>query len=848
VRVLLLAGLRFHLRRRAQLALTVAGVALGVAVVAAMHLAIESARRGFELSNEAVFGHVSHSVEGGPAGLEAALHARLRLAVPEIPAAPVVSGRVVPEGGTRAVTLLGVDPFAESAFRRRSPTQGGSAALAALLTRPGGVLASAGTAARLGVTPGRPFGVRAGGRAVTLVLLDVVEPRDALDAAGLDDVLVADIATAQEVLGRLGRLSRIDLALPVPEAGGAVLLERVRDLLPAGVRLREGAARAQVRREMTRAFYLNLRMLSLLALLVGLFIIYNAMTFAVVQRRALIGTLRAVGLTRREVLVAVLGEAGALGAVATVLGLPAGIALARHLLALITRTVDDLYFATAVRDFALVPEALVWPAALGIVGSVAAALVPALEATRIPPRAALTASHLEARARGAMPRLAGLGMCTALASLLCLAGGERSLQGAFAALFLLVATATLWTPVATVGASRALERLAGVPGGAAGALGAMAVRGLRTGLSRNAVAVAALMVALATTVGVAVMVASFRLSLQHWLDTTLAADVYVAVPGRDAGAALPPRLAGAARRLPGVHAVSLSRDVEVSTSFGDVWLKAVSVDGPRYRGLQVVDGDAARAWAALVAEAAVLVSEPFAWRHRLSPGMPLTLHTARGPRPFRVAGVFRDYGSERGMLLMGLPAYRAHFRDAGITGLGLTLAPDVEAALITERLRALAGPGQALQIRDQAWIRDASMRIFDRTFAITRVLQWLATGVACIGVLGALMALALERAREMAVLRAQGLTARELLAMLTVQTACMGLVAGVLSLPLGTLLSLVLVHVVNRRAFGWGMEFHLPPEVLVHTLLVALAAALLAGLYPAWRMASTPPAVAVRGV
>jgi putative ABC transport system permease protein len=846
--VLLLAGLRFHLRRRAQLLLTVAGVALGVAVVAAMHLAIESARRGFELSNEAVFGNVSHTVEGGPAGLDEALYTRLRLALPQVPAAPVVSGRVVPEGGSRAVTLLGLEPFAEPAFGRRPAVTDGAGALPALLTRAGGVLASAGTAARLGLTPGRAFAVRTGGRPVTLTLLDVVEPRDALEEAGLDDVLVADIATAQEVLGRLGRLSRIDLALPPAQAGGDELLVRVRELLPGGVRLREGTARVQVRREMTRAFYLNLRMLSLLALLVGLFIIYNAMTFAVVQRRTLVGTLRAAGVTRREVMVVVLGEAGALGALATALGLPVGIALARHLLGLITRTVDDLYFTTAVRDFALVPEALAWPAALGIAGSMAAALVPALEATRIPPRAALTVSHVEARARSAMPRLAGLGVCTAVASLLCLAGGGRALPAAFAALFLLVATATLWTPVATLGASRVLERFARLPGGVAGALGAMAVRGLRTGLSRNAVAVAALMVALATTVGVAVMVASFRASLQQWLGATLAADVYVAVPGRDAAAVLPPPLLAAARQLPGVQAVSVSRDVDVGTSFGEVWLKAVNLDGSRYRGLQMVRGDAARAWAALGEAAAVLVSEPFAWRHRLSPGAMLTLHTAHGPHPFRVAGVFRDYGSERGMLLMGLPAYRAHFRDSGVTGLGLTLAPGAEASAVTGRLRALAGPRQVLQVRDQAWIRDASLAIFDRTFAITRVLQWLATGVACIGVLGALMALALERAREMAVLRAQGLTARELLAMLSAQTVCMGLVAGLLSLPLGTLLSLVLVHVVNRRAFGWGMEFHLPPEVLAHTLLVALASALLAGVYPAWRMANTPPAAAMREI
>ena len=842
---LLRAGLRFHLHRRTQLALTVLGVALGVAVVAAMHLAIESARRGFELSNEAVFGRVTHTLEAGPAGLDEALYTRLRLALPDIAAAPVVSGRVSPEGVSGGLTLLGVDPFAEGPFRRQSPAPGRGGAIAELLTRPGGVLASPATAARLGVAPGDRLAVRAGGRPRSLVLLGLVEPDSELEAAGLDGVLVADIATAQEVLGRVGRLSRIDLRLRPEDAGGGEALAGVRALIPDGVQVRDGAARAGVRREMTRAFYLNLHMLSLLALVVGLFIVYNAMTFAVVQRRVLIGTLRAVGVTRREVLAMVIAEAAVLGAAATAVGLPLGIALARHLLGLITRTIDDLYFATAVRDFALAPDALALPALLGVGGAVLAALGPALEATHIPPRAALTASHLEGRARARAPLLAGLGVVAAVAALLCLASGGRGLEAAYAALFLMVVCATLWTPAATLGASRALEGIAAAPGGAAGTLGAMAVRGLRTGASRNAVAVAALMVALATTVGVAVMVASFRASLQDWLDTTLAADVYVGVPGRDSAAVLPPEVVRGAPRLPGVRAVSASRDVDVSTAFGEVWLKAVSVDGPRYRGLDVVAGGADAAWRAL-AGGALLVSEPFAWRHRLAPGASLEIATDSGPRRLPVAGVFRDYGSDRGMLLIGLPAYRQHFRDPGVNGLGLTLADGADAGAVVERLRALAGDREALRVRDQAWIRDASLTIFDRTFAITRVLQWLATGVACVGVLGALMALALERAREMAVLRAQGLTRRELLLMLEVQTGCMGLLAGLLALPLGSALALVLVHVINRRAFGWSMDFHLPPEVLAHTVLVALVAALLAGLYPAWRMAGTPAAVALR--
>lgn len=838
------AGLRFHLRRRAQLALCVTGIALGVAVVAAMWLAVAAAQQGFELSNEAVFGRVTHTLEGATGELDESVYPLLRTQLRAVASAPVVQGpvRVQPTGAT--LTLLGVDPFAEVAFRSHSPAPG-NADLGALLTRAGTVLASAATVRRLGIATGDRFEVVVAGRAVTLELLGLLPVSSALDQAGLDEVLVADLATAQEVLQRVGRLSRIDLAVPGPAGEEAALLERVRALLPTGVRLEPGAARARARTQMTHAFYLNLRMLSLLALLVGLFVIYNAMTFAVVQRRTLIGTLRALGVTGREILLMILAEAAILGAVATAVGLPLGIVLARRLTALVTRTVDDLYFRTALGEVGLPAEALLVPIALGVLGTVVAALPPALEATRIAPRAVLSASHPHQRARAAAPRLAGAGVCAGLLCVTLLAVPGGGLGAAFAALFLLVAVAALCTPAATLGLAALLQRVLRAP---VGVLGVIAVRGVRSGLARSAVAIAALMVALATTLGVAIMVASFRVSLQDWLATTLAADVYLSLPGRDARAALPPELIRRAEALAGVRAASRSRDVDVRTQHGEVWLKALSVDrAAHHRELQLLDGEPEDLWRALRERDAVAVSEPFAWRHGLARGSLLRIDTPAGAQVVTVAGVFRDYGSDRGLLLMGLARYRAWFADPGVSSVGLHLAAEADTAAVTAALRAIAArSGLQLQVRDHATLRAVSLQIFDRTFAITRVLQWLATLVACVGVLSALMALALERSREVAVLRAQGLTQREVLGLMQIQTASMGMIAGVLSLPLGALMALVLVHVVNRRAFGWGMDFHLPPEALAHTLLVALLAALAAGIYPAWRMATTPPAQALR--
>lgn len=886
MRTLLLSGVRFHLRRRVQFFLTLVGMALGVAVVAAMFIAIDSAKRSFDHANDAVFGNVTHVLTGGPNGIDERLFTQLRLQWPTIAAAPVVLEQVSTgrDDKARRLQLMGIDPFADAAFRSHSPSPE-SMLLPNFLSEPGSVVLSTATAAREGVRIGDDLIVHAAGRSVRLHVIGVLDDLNELQNAALEQVLLVDISTAQEVLGMVGRLSRIDLhvasAIAIGSDGqgqeldsrqeddklarGDATLHALKAMLPADVRVEAGSATAQVREQMTRAFYLNLRMLSVLALVVGLFIIYNAMSFSVVQRRSLFGTLRAIGVTGRELVAAVLCEALLLALAATALGVPLGIVLADVLLNLVTRTVDDLYFLATVGVVHVDVSALAPAIALGLLGSLLAAAIPALEATAISARAAMSPSYLERRVSAAVPMLAGAGVCAALLSVLLLAGGRSSndLVSAFAALFALVTSAVLLAPALTGGLVWLLQALVPVQ---AGAMPLMALRGLRAGMSRTAVAIAALMVALATTVGVAVMVSSFRVSLHDWLQETLSADIYIGVAGRGVTATLPDELAGKIAALQQVQSVAMSRDLRVRTDHGEVALKAMTETPDAYRGLTMTSGfgrghkviSEALAWQSLEHREgdgvgrrdAVLISEPFSRRTRLGTGDVVRLYTDQGVRDVHVAGVFRDYASDHGLMIMGIDAYRSMFDDAGISGLAIALLDDADATAdvraTVEQIERMAGAQVQLRVRAQTAIRDASVVIFDRTFAITRVLQWLATLVACVGVLSALTALALERGKEMAVLRAQGMTRGNLLVLLQCQSVAMGLIAGLLALPLGTAMALVLTHVINRRAFGWSMQFHLPPEVLGHTVLIAVIAALLAGLYPAWRLSRSNPAQALR--
>ena len=601
------------------------------------------------------------------------------------------------------------------------------------------------TAGDLGVHAGDTVVLRASGRERPVRVLALIEPENARSAQALRNLVVADVTTAQEVLDQTGRLSRVDLALPGGSEGDAILA-RLRAALPPGVEIVAAPARSEFLGELTRAFDVNLTALSLLALMVGLFLAYNTMTFSVVQRRATIGMLRALGVTRAEIVGVVLAEALLLALVATVLGLGAGIVLAGGLVRLVTRTINDLYFVVVVRDLAVSAAALAKGAALGIGATLVAALLPAAEASTAPPGAAVQRVALEARARRAAPRVALAGLLVLLAGASVLAIAGRSLAWSYAGLFTMILSAALLTPLAMIGVARA----AGPPlGGLLGLTGRMAARGVVARLSRTGVAVAALMVAVSATVGVGVMIRSFRATVERWLETSLAADVYVSAPtlrsGRGGESTLAPGVVERLRETPGVVSLGTYRGARVLSEFGPTQLVALGIGPGSYGQFRFLSGEPGAVWPAFQERGAAIVSESYAYRHGLAVGRGLRLRTDRGERVFPVAGVFVDYGSDQGVVMVSRRTYDAYWDDRGVSSLGVVVAPGADVSAMIEILRARAGAEQDLLIRSNRALREASLEIFDRTFAITAVLRVLATAIAVIGVLSALMALQLER-------------------------------------------------------------------------------------------------------
>lgn len=842
--VLFRASFGYLLRHPWQLVLAIVGISVGVAVMVAVDLANQSSRKAFRLSMDTLNGQATHQVIGGPAGVDETLYVALRVRHAIRSIAPVVAGYVTV--GDETMQLLGVDVFAEREFRpftapespgadltgeAGSTGSGSQQMISGLLAGRGYVLLSPETAARLGLAVGERFAVLADGRervATVGGLLGGDNPGQ------LGNVMIVDIAVAQDWLGMAGKLSRIDVRIDEPHLEEALVAR-----LPDGTSLLSAAGRTRTTADMSAAFMTNLSAMSLLAMLVGIFLIYNSVAFAVLQRRDLIGILRALGLTRRQVFGLILGEAAVLGVVGAALGVAAGILLGERLLFLVARTISDHYFLVNVTSLAIDPLSIAKGVVSGVGATLLAAAVPAFEASSYAPRLAMTRSSLESRAGRMLPRLAvgGIAMMGLAAAIILVSG--RNLVAGLSALFILILGFSFCVPAIARALSGVIEPLAGRLGGATGRL---AVGSTVRSLSRTGVAIVALAVAVSATIGVSVMVGSFRTSVNEWLGNSLQSDVYVGVPRGTLDADLLDDLV----RQPGIRSFSTSRRTWIETDRGRTRIIAIKMAPGSEAGTVIRDGDPETVWRRFTAGRAVLVSDSYAWRHSVAAGDQVALETRLGPVDLDIAAVYQSYDSNDGAIMMSRQTYAALFDDDGVDSIGLYLEPGVDADDLMARLREVGAGRQALIMNSNARIRELSLGIFDRTFVITNVLYWLAVGVAVIGILGAMLALQLERAREFAVLRALGMTPGQTGALVTAQCGFVGLLAGLASLPLGLLMAWILIAVINRRAFGWQIDMVVAPWPLLSALALAVAAALVAGLYPSWRAAAGPPAVAMR--
>ncbi|MCA8953766.1 MAG: ABC transporter permease [Planctomycetes bacterium] len=852
MRLLLRQGLRHHRRHPLQTALTLLGIAFGVALLAATRLSQATAERAFDRAVRAVAGTATHFLTAGDDGLPVRVYTELRARFGGRGVAPTVQAIArVPDRAERTVLrVLGVDPFGDPELRPWAGPRAAELPVGRLTAEPGSFVATRSLLDRLGLAVGGELALTIGARPVGARCIGVLTA-PAQVAAGLADTLIVDIATAQEWTRAPDRVDRLDLRLVADELPAGMTVDDAariaREVGGPGARLELAAAEGRGLQQLTRGFRINVTALSLLSLLVGAFLVHETMRLSVVARRGGFGVLRALGTEGRALGLVVAAEAFVLGVAGSIVGIALGVVGAQLMLSPLVRTLNDHYATFAEPALEIDPWEIAFAALLGVVVTVVAALGPARAAARVSPREVLvtaaSAGHASTGWRwwwSLPPALVG---GTLLATV-----GDRLLQGYLGMLGILIAAVAL-----TPDAMQLLLRGAGAMVAGLGPFARYVVRSTAAARGHLALPVAAMVLAVSTTIGMAVLVASFRDSVGGWLDQVLPGDVYVSVPGGvgEGGQVIEPAIVTALAQAPGVAACTTYRRgvLELESAGGSGEIEFVGMAATRrFR----------RAWPLLAGERGTLglgvesdsawVSEPLAFRWQLAVGDRLRVLTGTGPASLTITAIYRDYSKERGEVLVDETWMRSHSR-AGITALGLEAAPGQDADALAERLRRVAADAaeQGVFVRSQRDLRVTSLAIFDRTFAITGVMRLLCLIVAFFGIYSAFAALQLERGREIGLLRCLGAAPSRIAVVVIGQTLLLGLVVAILALPLGIVVGHVLANVINRVSFGWTLvDVAVPWRAVVEAAVLAVAAAVLAGIAPARRFARMRPATALR--
>jgi putative ABC transport system permease protein len=808
----ILAVLLSHWRRHPmQLATLLIGLISATALWSGVQALNQQARSSYDRA-AAAFGGARTAVLVGRNGTTFSQQLFVDLRRAGWPVSPVLEGRV--QIGGRSLRLLGIEPVTLPAEVGNAPAIG-RAGLQSFVTPPGEMLVSPETLSSLGIREGTSPQASGGTSLPPLRVQPQLVP----------DVLVVDIGIAQRLLKMPDQVSRLVIGRAKGERAS---LESVTG---DKLRLVEPDAESDLER-LTDSFHLNLTAFGLLSFFVGLFIVNSAIGLAFEQRLPMLRTLRACGVSARLLNTVLLVELVSLALVAGAAGLVCGYLIAASLLPDVAASLRGLYGAQIPGQLTLKPEWWVAGLTISVLGALAAATASLLKAIRLP---VLAAAQPHAWQQ-AQHRWLTIQSTVALAVFAAAGGllwyGDSLLSG-FAVLAGLLLGAALGLPailelVLALGQRRAHH-----------ALTVWFWADSRQQLSGLSLALMALLLALAVNVGVGTMVETFSRTFIAWLDGRLAADIYINASDDGQATAIRAWL----HDRPEVEAILPGGRADAQVDGAPVEILGLA-DHATYRDRWPLLQSAEKAWIRLRAGDAGFISEQLARRMKLSVGDRIEVPAPGGSWMLEVVGVYADYGNPKGQIAVNFAALTRHFPGIPLTRMGLRVAPSAVPALITALQEKFALDSRNLV--DQATLKAESTRIFNRTFAVTAALNAFTLGVAGIALLTSLLTLSNSRLPQLAPLWAIGVTRRRLAAIELLKTLSVALITTLLALPLGLLVAWCLIAVVNVKAFGWRLPFHVFPLQLLELLGVAMAAALVAALLPVLKLARMQPAALVK--
>lgn len=822
--------------------LTIIGVSVGVATSVGITTINRSVLASFRSTVDTIAGKAELTVTQSLSGFDDATVERVK-AVPGVLHASGAMTAVAPVLGApgQSLYVMGLDLLDDGHFRTWGGVDGDVGAIGSdleFLNSTDRILLSERFARDRGLGVGDAFELVTPTGAQTFMVHALIREEGPIKAFG-GWVGVMDLASAQAAFDRGRNLDRIDVAID-PAIGLERVSEALQRELGPSFTVERPKQRGATVEKMLRTFQMGLNLGSGVALLVGIFLVYNTIAIGVVQRRREIGTLRSLGASRLAIRTLFTLEALLLGAVGTLLGAPFGTAVARLAMGAVAGSVSAIYVKVNVTDIQAGPLELMLGVLMGLGGSVFAALRPSVQASSVPPIEALrkdVAAGVDAQGLRSLPAILGVA-CLLLAWPLTKlpAPAENVPLGGYLSVFAVLIGAALLSPQLL----RVMRHVFAAPGGRLlGIAGRLAADNLARAPVRTAVPVSALALGVAMTVCIGGFVNSFQRSSERWIAQSVPADLFITASSRVGGVQNMPlasSLGAEFERLEGVAAVDPVRMfqhevlelrilvITLTPEIYELHAQPLYLEGRRPTPEQRAEG-----W--------VTISENLSRRRNLHPGDVIPVKTPTGLQQYRVSGVVVDYTNDQGTLYLSRARFLEDFRDDRVDTYELYLEEGAEVEPVRRAIQAAYGAKYDLFVLSNSELRDEALGMIDGAFQVTYAMELVAILLALLGVITTLLAAVLDRTREIGLLRAVGATKGLVLRLFTAEAAFIGLTGGLLGCVSGAVMGAIVTDVIGKQSMGWHFDYHFPWSLGLQVGLASAVCALLAGLYPAKRAA-----------
>lgn len=820
--------------------LSVIGIALGVAVMLAVALANKTAVLRFKENVNLISGQSNmHVVATAGDELDESILRKLQFLWDlDIPYTAVIEESAVLEGAsTDLIQIIGVDIFADSAFRKleQNESKDGLNKITSILEK-NAALAGKDFASKHHLQNGSRIKVLVNDSLKELKIVGIIDSAS-FGKAYDGNLLLMDIGSAQDLFSKSGKITRIEII--TPENSWRSVAENLKLDLPPGLSVERPADRSFQLEKMISAFQSNLTALSVIALLVGAFLLYNTMSITIIRKRPEIGILRALGADKLLIFNIFLAQTILIGLSGSALGVLFGCTLAQTALSAVQKTVEALYTGQPQAQIDYDFNTICSGFAIGLVMTICAALGPLIEAIQVNPAESMKPESYEPRTIKNANKLALAGAVLLLSGAFCTR--FQSINGfplfGYISAALIVFGLAFCLPVILKTFFKLVNPLVKLTAGIEASLSVSALSG---SLSRTCVAVAGLMLGIAMMTSMVIMISSFRNTVTLWVEQTLKADLFIESRARSLNsrnARLSGEFLERIKHIEGVEAVDAFVHFPLKfnntlTNLGSGDLDIIARKG----NLIFIDNenssDVLKRTA--LSNNSCIVTESFAERFHLKKGDAITIDSEQKKLLLKIEGIYFDYASDMGYIIIPRVLQKTYFPREGASSCAVYLKNNASAQAVRESILNNTGSLSQINILTHSGLKAEVLRVFDNTFAITYALHAISIAVAIIGVANTVLAIVLEMRKDFSILRYIGASMNEIKKIILIQSAILGFLGAVMGIIAGMALSLILIHVINQQSFGWTVQVSLPYLTLFQSFCIVILSSFFSGLIPAF--------------